>query len=144
MFDPNNYPDVPEDQRPKRLFVNQNLDSEIRTELTSKGWIVTDTRLLPNHTDNDRLEVVKSILEGIRQGSIDVDRNIKDFLDMELYVLGVKGKGAQAQDKGDLKRDELDVLLDFGNAKTSQDFKEKLRQLDSEPKKKTKGRPKKL
>ena len=128
------WPTVPEDARPKKLPINVAISDTEREELAAKGWIVIDTRLLPSRTDSERLEAVKAVLEGIRIGSIEADKGTKDFLDLELYVLGVKGKGAQTRESGDFGKGEIDVLLNFGDGRMSQTFKEKLKALDSVPK----------
>lgn len=137
-MNPENWPDVPEQQRPKKLFVNMSVPATERVVLASKGWEVVDTRLMPCGTDNERLEAVKATLEGIRLGSIEPDKNMKDFLDLEMYVLGVKGKGAQSVDKGNLEHAEMDVLLQFGGARVSQDFRDRMVELEASPKRKSK------
>lgn len=137
-MNPENWPDVPEQQRPKKLFVNMSVPATERVVLASKGWEVVDTRLMPCGTDNERLEAVKATLEGIRLGSIEPDKNMKDFLDLEMYVLGVKGKGAQSVDKGNLEHAEMDVLLQFGGARVSQDFRDRMVELEASPKRKPK------
>lgn len=129
-----NWPEVPEDARPKRLYVNEPVTNEERAILASKGWEVVDTRILPGKTDQERLEAVKAVLEGIRVGSIQADKMTKDFLDLEMYVLGVKGKGAQATDRGDIDKRDLDSLLSFSATKASPGFKERMRELETETK----------
>jgi len=129
------WPTVPVEQRPQVLYHNTSLTPQEDELLRNKGWIPVDTRLMSSRTDQERIDSIKAVLEGIRRGTIDGDKTLKDFLDIESYTVGIKGKGAQAKDVGDFGAGEIDVLLDFGGGRTSQTFKDKLKALDSEPKK---------
>lgn len=142
MIDPTTWPEVPNDARPKTLYVNLVLDETAKQGLNDKGWIVSDVRLMPSTTDAQRLDVVKAYLEGIRMGSIDTSRDLKEFLDLELYVLGIKGKVQKANDKGALPQDDVDTLLTIGSTRMSGEFTDKLKGLKETEKevKKPKGK----
>ena len=89
------WPAVPEDQRPKRLPHSTVLRLEDQELLAAKGWRPMDVRLLPNNNDAERGEALKAWLEGIRMGTIEADAKLLRFLDLEARSLGLTSNRAQ-------------------------------------------------
>jgi len=112
------WPAAPKEERPKSLFVNYTVDKACRDEMVLRGWAVFDTRTLPNKTDADRAEGLKAILEGIRVGSIEPEREKMRWLELEAKVYGLlTGKDKLADKTPKIKKEVLDNLLDFGEKK---------------------------
>jgi hypothetical protein len=119
------WPTVPPKMRPKTLYVNEFVSPADSAHLAKVGWNVVDTRVMPNSNSTEHLEAIKAVLEGIRIGSIDAEKGLKDFLDQELYLLGVKGKGTQTDRKGGMDKEALDSLLDLGKDKVGEQLAQK-------------------
>lgn len=119
-----NWPEVPENQRPKRL-PHRGLDYNTITHLKSRGWDPQDVRLMPNVTDGDRAEALKAWLEGIRYGTIEADPKAAKWIELESRVYGLHagkgvsgGKSGAAQNVGSASDDNyIDTMLQFGNDK---------------------------
>lgn len=113
------WPEVPEEQRPKKVYHRGLIKPEWAAILHNKGWDPIDVRLLPNATDTDRAEALKAWLEGIRYGTIEADPKQAKWLELEARVYGLHaGKGipnASGDKKGFIYSDgAIDVALDFG------------------------------
>ena len=112
------WPPAPKDERPKSLFVNYTVDTACHEAMTLRGWSVLDTRVLPNKTDADRAEGLKAVLEGIRVGSIEPDKEKMRWLELEAKVYGLlTGKDKLADKTPKINKEVLDNLLDFGGKK---------------------------
>ena len=112
------WPTAPKDERPKSLFVNYTVTKTCLEEMSLRGWSVLDTRTLPNKTDADRAEGLKAVLEGIRIGSIEPDREKMRWLELEAKVYGLlTGKDKLADKTPKINKEVLDNLLDFGKKK---------------------------
>ncbi len=102
------WPEVPQDQRPKVLHHNHHLTKEDLQELRDKGWAPTDVRLLPNETDADKAEGLKAYLEGLRLGTIILSQAVARYVEVEARVLGLtSGKGPEREPEKE-KWEELD------------------------------------
>ncbi len=103
-------PEVPQEQRPQKLYVNVGVDESVRQTLIAKGWLPIDVRILPNKTDGDRSEAFRAYLEGLRIGSILPDPKLKPFLEMEARSYGLHAmKASELGSKHDEDATELDV-----------------------------------
>lgn len=102
------WPDVPAEMRPKKLFVDMSIEPQELAEFGTKGWFIVDVRLLPNLTDADRAESVKATLEGVRVGSIKCDPRKLKYFELEARVYGLHNT-KQASDKVKHKAIEEDV-----------------------------------
>ena len=112
------WPEAPEDERPKNLFVDYHVETDYRMALLTRGWQVHDIRTLPNRTDADRAESLKSMLEGIRVGSITPDKEKMRWMELEAKVYGLlTGKDKLADKAPKVNQEVLDNLLDFGGKK---------------------------
>jgi len=104
--------------RPKNLFVDYTITEEENAALESRGWVVWDTRRLPNRTDTDRAEGLKCLLEGIRVGSVSPDKEKMRWMELEAKVYGLlTGKDKLADKVPQVNQEVLDNLLDFGEKK---------------------------
>ncbi len=120
------FPEVPDAQRPRKLYVNYAVPPSIEATVTDKGWQVQDIRLL------DELEAVAATLEGVRTGSIALDGRIQRFLELEQRIYE-KG-GVPDADDSDIKTPVEDLLgfnqrpdvnLATGETKTNVKIKKK-------------------
>lgn len=100
------WPEVPPEQRPQRLYVNEAPDQVARISLEALGWQVVDVRVLPNRTDADRIEAWRCYLEGVRLGSIQVDPKLKPFIELEAKSHG-KSVAVKAKDEDE----DVDAIL---------------------------------
>lgn len=64
------WPEVPVESRPRKLFVNELVDKSVSVILSARGWQVVDVRILPGDNDVERSEAVQATLSGARTGSI--------------------------------------------------------------------------
>ena len=88
-MDWNTWPEVPEDQRPKKLYHNHLMDEEDREHLVSLGWDPRDVRLLPSKSDADKAESLKAWLEGLRMGAIKLSQAVARYVEVEARILGL-------------------------------------------------------
>jgi len=100
------WPNVPLEQRPKRLPHSCVLSEDDLELLASKGWQPLDVRLIPNGNDAERGEALKAWLEGIRLGTINADKDLLRFLDLEARALGLTSNRVQNEVA---RRGEIDV-----------------------------------
>lgn len=100
------WPEVPLEQRPQRLYVNESPDQVTKISLEALGWQVVDVRVLPNRTDADRIEAWRCYLEGVRLGSIEVDSKLKPFIELEAKSHG-KSVAVKAKDEDE----DVDAIL---------------------------------
>ena len=108
------WPEAPAEERPQSLYVNTSLIGSVRSELLSRGWKVVDVRTLSNQTDGDRAESLKANLEGIRQGTIEADKDRLRWLELEAKVYGLlTGKDKIKDDKPKIDEGVLEDLLNF-------------------------------
>lgn len=82
---------MPDNDRPKRLYVNVPLGLDDEAYLLSRGWQPIDVRTLPNKTDANKAETIKAWLEGVRQGSITLDKDIIKLIELEAKAYGLVG-----------------------------------------------------
>lgn len=105
------WPQVPEEDRPKSLYVNTLIRGPQRREIEQKGWKLVDVRLMPNETDADRAESIKAWLEGVRIGSIQADSAVIKLIELTARAYGLIGNkvvsGVQAEASMDLNVDDL-------------------------------------
>ena len=112
-----NIPEVPQNQRPKRL-PHTGITVHLSVKAKNSGWKPVDIRLMPNETDGDRAEAVKAYLEGIRLGTIDPDPKILKFLELEARIYGLSsGKSVAAVKPVELDGSDLAKVLDFGKTR---------------------------
>ena len=112
------WPEAPTEERPKALFVNTTISTSIQSGLNSRGWRVIDVRTLSNRTDGDRAEALKANLEGIRQGTIEADKDRLRWLELEAKVYGLlTGKVKIKDDIPKISSNLLDDLLNFKKTK---------------------------
>lgn len=123
QVDFSSWPEVPEAQRPKKLYVNKTLDPLQVLGLLQKGWELVDVRLLPGESDADRAAAVKAWLEGARQGSITVDPKELKHLELEARIVGLIGsrEGPSTTKDGVEEAEEtgeadIDAILSFTGA----------------------------
>lgn len=107
------WPEAPEEDRPKPLYIREALTVVEVEQLETKGWEVVDVRTMPNKTDADRWASVKATLEGVRAGSITgLTKLDVETLKLEAASVGPKmGNPAQIQTK--LEKSDLDLVLSF-------------------------------
>ena len=110
------WPEAPEDERPKSLYVSESLPDIVHTWLRSKrGWAVIDVRTMANKSDGDRAEGVKAFLEGVRVGSIEPGKDQLRYLELEARICGLLSNKNRADDMVPVvKEATLDKMLDFG------------------------------
>jgi len=103
------WPEVPENQRPKILPINYLVSQSVQESLEKRGWKLVDIRLC-----SDRKERVQNTLEGIGTGSIRGDKDIVRFLELEMRALGLyTGKQSGSDEPADALGDTLEECLDF-------------------------------
>lgn len=100
------------------VFVSENVPNALREVLESRGWRISDVRLLSGR------EAALGKLEGISVGSIRAPHNQSELraLELELKVHKLLSDRTEApKEKGKLLEDEesLDALLSFGRPKSS-------------------------
>lgn len=110
------WPAASPEERPKSLYVAETLpDAAVDWLLDSQGWRVVDVRVMPNATDADRAEGVKSFLEGVRVGSIEPQLDQLRYLELEAKICGLLSNKSRADDMTPtVKGNTLDKMLDFG------------------------------
>jgi hypothetical protein len=122
------WPEVPPDQRPKKLFHSGLIKPDIDKVLREKGWDPVDVRLISNITDDDRRAALKAWLEGIRFGTIEVDPRNAKWMELETKVYEIHKGVATKIDKDEDSDKTVDDVLSFGNSKqfsTPDDIKKK-------------------
>ena len=97
------WPEVPLEQRPKRLPHNLSIGPEDLQALSEKGWAPVDVRLLPNGSDAERAEGLKSYFEGLRLGTIQVKQAIARYVEVEARVLGLTSGKKPSESDGKSK-----------------------------------------
>ena len=113
MVDVDNLPTVPQAQRPKKLFVNNNLSSEEEEKAKFLGWSPEDVRLMPNESMHDRKEAVLACLEGHRMGTISLNRIQLESIELEMKACGLLSNKVEApKEESKLSKDDVDGLLD--------------------------------
>ena len=114
------WPEAPPDERPKSLFFNKAVPTEVGEVLQARGWKVVDVRTLANKSDGDRAEALKANLEGIRLGTIDAEKDRLRWLELEAKVYGLlTGKDKIKDVKPNISEDVLEDLLNFKPKKKS-------------------------
>ena len=110
-------PEVPQKQRPKVVYHEQNLAAEVKDTLKARGWEPVDVRLLPNITDADKAHRVKSLLEGASLGSIELSKDRLKYVELEAKIVGLIGTkevGGETSDK--LDKAGLEALFPFATS----------------------------
>ena len=100
------WPDVPQDMRPKRLPHAGSISGDDLTLLEGKGWAPIDVRLMAADSDAQRGSCLKAWLEGIRIGTIKADASLQRFLDLEARALGLTS--ATRNPSEERPKDEID------------------------------------
>jgi hypothetical protein len=111
------WPVVPPEQRPKKLFHAGLVDKKADEYLIGAGWLPIDVRLLPNETDEHRRYALKAWLEGIRFGTIELDPRLAKWLELESKVYEIhKGVPEKPKDDPSNRSDSQSTtfLLSFG------------------------------
>ncbi len=115
MFDVTTWPEAPEDQRPKKLFVEQGFEPEDASLLKQKGWAPFDIRTLPNQSDAQRAEAVKAVLEGVRIGSIEANDKRLKHIELEARIYGLLNTKQASDKKEEGQSTDIDTLLTFSS-----------------------------
>jgi hypothetical protein len=103
-------PVVPHDRRPAFVYHDGKLDVH---DAVDKGWTPVDVRLMPKRTDQEKCDVVKAWLEGMRFGTVDVDTKRLRAIELEARVLGmIRGHASEVKDLDD---DAVNALLARGS-----------------------------
>jgi len=112
------WPEVPNEQRQKKLFHCGLIGEKAAFGLRIKGWDPIDVRLLPNETDEHRRLALKAWLEGIRLGTIELDPRLAKWLELESKVYeihkGVAEKPLNEDTLQDAGSTSTNFVLDFG------------------------------
>jgi len=111
------WPVVPQEQRPKKLFYLGALDEEQALALTAAGWQPVDVRLLPQTTDDEQIAAIKAWLQGVRLGSIEAKASQVRFCELEGKVYGALSAKKASNDAPVMRKDDLDSILNFGGIK---------------------------
>src|SRR3990167_97028 len=124
------WPEAPVEDRPKKLPHAGGIPSWDYEKLLSKGWAALDVRLMPNETDAQRAEAVKSWLEGVRMGVIEADAKLLKFIELECKVYGLSAGKTPAEDnkkKHVDKQADVRTLLSFGSPLNKDNNNDRLR-----------------
>ena len=110
------WPKVPEEFRPKVLFVDSDPGRYVRDILSGRGWRLVDVRELPNATDADRSEGVKAYLEGVRSGTMRPNKEVLSHVELEAKIFGLVGTKdpSMGQNQARLDTQDIDTILNFG------------------------------
>ena len=109
------WPEVPQTQRPKKMYVNEGINGFDTTCLREKGWEVVDTRVMPNKTSKDKEKVVLAVLEGVRTGSIIPGKDQLKYLELEARVCGLlRTTSSDIPERESISNDDVNTLLSFG------------------------------
>ena len=102
------WPEVPDEQRPKKLYHNYRMDEDDLKHLVDLGWDPRDVRLLPSKSDAEKAESLKAWLEGLRMGAIKLSQAVARYVEVEARILGLtSGKGPE-KDAGEASYEGLD------------------------------------
>ena len=107
------WPEVPGEYQPKRMYVSRTLTPLELEVLEKKGWAPMDVRLLPNRTDADKAESIKAWFEGVRLNSIEADSKVLKLIELEAKTYGLIGTKTISDKKGEDENISLDEMLDF-------------------------------
>lgn len=146
MLSAEDYPDVPAEQRPRNLYVDQNVDSQVYVELHNKGWRVVDLRLEPASSDAERAEIVKNWLAGVREGSIAADPSRLKFVELEAQIFGLRNAKSAATTKRASEEDkDISSLLTFNSSRAFRGTfgNQAISGVSAGPPKRGRGRPRK-
>lgn len=113
-LDINDWPNVPQNQQPRKFWTNQNIDDIEKMALQDKGWEVVDVRLMPETTDQERQEVVRAYLWGVTNGTIPNTKALLDVLDLKAKACGLVGNKEASLEKPKMDKSQLDTLLEVG------------------------------
>lgn len=111
------WPNVPETQKDKRLPHVGEIDESGAAVLSSKGWNPIDVRIMPSANDHDKAEQVKAWLEGVRLGVIEPDPKILKFVELEARTYGLlnsKGPSEKKPKKSLKDKKALEDILGIG------------------------------
>lgn len=104
---------MPKISRPKALYINVPLELEDEKNLLEKGWEPIDVRTLPSKTDKQKADTIKAWLEGVRQGSIQPEKDIIKLIELEAKAYGLVGtKTITERDEPTTTDEVVDDLLD--------------------------------
>lgn len=108
---PDDFPNVPKAQRPKPLYVDNNVPAEDVKAFKELGWEVIDVRLMPN-----RSEAVRATLEGIRTGTVAYTKELLGFLQLEARIekLLLNRDADEAEEASVFEDGDFDAILSFG------------------------------
>lgn len=106
------WPEVPEEERPRPLYVDRYLPPEMAEIIEERGWHVIDIRLL------EPQKSLRAKLEGIRLGSIPstVNERLK-YAEIEARVMGLVGQKGQEETESSVKKRKttIELLNEFGD-----------------------------
>ncbi len=117
-LDFSNWPVVPQEQRPKKLYYLGQLDGDQGAALIAAGWDPIDVRLLPQTTDDEQVAAIKAWLQGLRLGSIESKAGQVKFAELEGKLYGALSARKVADSGPVLDKASLESILNFaGGAK---------------------------
>lgn len=103
------WPSVPKEQRPKKLYHNQKIGEEELEYLEKNGWQPVDVRLLPSDSDADRANALKAYFLGLRLGTVKLQQSVARYVEVEARVLGLtSGKGPPKEDEKKNKYEDME------------------------------------
>ena len=119
-------PNVPASKRPKPLYVRHNLSEEDQALVEEKGWKPVDVRLIENRAD-----AVRATLEGVRVGTITMDKDEVNHLTLEARICGLLStKGDKSGKKEDfIEKETMNEILDLNMARVNKDSLKRLKEV---------------
>jgi hypothetical protein len=114
MVDFSDWPEVPRELRPKKLYYAVALGKPALLLLEKLGWDAINVRLMPDKTPEQKSEAIMAWLSGIRLGSIEANATVAKYVEMEMKAVGLlSGKAAAGKD---IETDDgtMEDLLKFG------------------------------
>jgi len=146
MFDIESFDfaDWPETPQSKRIYHNGLIDNKNAALLAKKNWIVVDVRLLPSASDSERADALKAWLEGIRFGTIEIDKDQLQSFQLEAKIYGLinqRNSTSTGEKLDKATKQTLDSLFDFGRGKDH--LASAADKTKAQNKRRTRGRPKK-
>jgi hypothetical protein len=111
-FDISTLPVVPKELRPRRVYVAEEVSSDVKDGVEARGWSIVDVRVLPSSNMVERREAVLAYLEGARCGSLELAPRQIAALELEAKACGILGtKGLDEKPKEEVPEEELLALL---------------------------------
>lgn len=92
------FPEVPKADRPKTLYIAEQLPEDVFKVVEYRGWKIVDIRLLPSATDSERAAAVRATLEGARVRSLSLTPQQHKQLELEARACGLIGTKEMGSD----------------------------------------------